>query len=84
MVPKMLVLEIVLRLLEEQANTISKVKLKKIGFRVLVWNLNSKDVINIHNLIQNWIMHKLDKLGIKHIPINHKHYTWNTNSTHKL
>ena len=36
MVPKMLVPEIVLRLLEEQANTISKVKLNKIGFRVLV------------------------------------------------
>ena len=35
MVPKMLVPEIVLILLEEQANTISKVKLNKIGFRVL-------------------------------------------------
>ena len=31
----MFVPEIVLRLLEEQANTISKVKLNKIGFRVL-------------------------------------------------
>ena len=34
--PKMLVPEIVLRLLNEQANTISKVKLNKIGFRVFV------------------------------------------------
>ena len=37
MVPKMLVPEMFLRLLEEQANTISKVKLNKIGFRVLVY-----------------------------------------------
>ena len=34
-VPKMFVPEIVLRLPEEQANTISKVKLNKIGFGVL-------------------------------------------------
>ena len=33
---EMLVPEIVLRLLEEQANTISKVKLNKIGFRVFL------------------------------------------------
>ena len=32
MAPNMLVPKIVLRLLEEQANTISKVKLNKIGF----------------------------------------------------
>ena len=36
--PKMFVPEIVLRLLEEQANTISKVKLNKIGFRVLKYS----------------------------------------------
>ena len=58
MVPKMLVPEIVLRLLEEQANTISKVKLNKIGFRVLVYGFGfkkfiSKEEINIHKLIQN-------------------------------
>ena len=29
-------------------------------------------------------MHNLVKMGIKHIPIIHKHYTWNTNSTHML
>ena len=54
----MLVPEIVLRLLEEQANTISKVKLNKIGFRVLVYGFGfkkfiSKEEINIHKLIQN-------------------------------
>ena len=54
----MLVPEIVLRLLEEQANTISKVKLNKIDFRVLVYgfgfkNFISKEEINIHKLIQN-------------------------------
>ena len=52
------VLEIVLRLLEEQANTISKVKLNKIGFRILVncfgfKKFISKEEINIHKLIQN-------------------------------
>ena len=53
-VPKMFVPEIVLRLPEEQANTISKVKLNKIGFRVLVLkNFISKEEINIHKLIQN-------------------------------
>ena len=47
-----LVPEIVLRLLEEQANTISKVKLNKIGFRVLVLKkFISKEEINIHKLI---------------------------------
>ena len=58
MTPKMLVPEIVLRILEEQSNTISKVKLNKIGFRVLVYgfgfkNFISKEEINIHKLIQN-------------------------------
>ena len=58
MAPKILVPEIVLRLLEEQANAISKVKLNKIGFRVLVYgfgfkNFISKDEINIHKLIHN-------------------------------
>ena len=38
----MLVPEIVLRLLEEQANTISKVKLNKICFRVLVYGFGFK------------------------------------------
>ena len=43
---------------KEQANTISKVKLNKIGFRVLVYgfgfkNLISKEEINIHKIIQN-------------------------------
>ena len=52
MAPKMLVLEIVLKLLEEQAKTISKVKLNQIGFRVLVLkNFISKEEINIHKLI---------------------------------
>ena len=56
--PKMLVPEIVLRVLEEQANTISKVKLNKIGFRALVYgfdfkNFISKGEISIHKLIQN-------------------------------
>ena len=37
-----LVPEIVLRLLEEQENTISKVKLNKIGFRVLVYGFGFK------------------------------------------
>ena len=60
-VSHLLVPEIVLRLLEEQANTISKVKLSKIGFRVFVYgfgfkNFNSKEEINIHKLIQNRIM----------------------------
>ena len=41
MVPKIFVPEIVLRLLEEQANTISKVKLNKIGFMVLVLKTSS-------------------------------------------
>ena len=58
MAPNMLVREIVLRLLEEQANTISKVKLSKIGFRVFVYgfgfkNFINKDEINIHKLIHN-------------------------------
>ena len=44
MTPKMLVPEIVLRLLEEQANTISKVKLNKIGFRVLVYGFGFKKI----------------------------------------
>ena len=48
----LLVPEIVHRLLEEQANTISKVKLNKIGFRVLK-NFIGKEEINIHKLIQN-------------------------------
>ena len=39
----MFVPEIVLRLLEEQANTISKVKLNKIGFRVLVYDFGFKN-----------------------------------------
>ena len=52
----MLVLEIVLKLLEEQANTISKVKLNKIDFRVSVYGFGfekfvNKEEINIHNLI---------------------------------
>ena len=52
----MLVPEIVLILLEEQANTISKVKLSKIGFRVFVYGFGfkkfiSKEEINIHKLI---------------------------------
>ena len=38
----MLVPKIVLGLLEEQANTISKVKLNKIGFRVLVYGFGLK------------------------------------------
>ena len=46
---------------KEQANTISKVKLNKIGFRVLVYgfgfkNFISKEEINIQKLIQNSIM----------------------------
>ena len=50
--------EIVLGLLEEQANTISKVKLNKIDFRFLVYgfgfkNSISKEEINIHKIIQN-------------------------------
>ena len=58
MAPMMLVPTIVLRLLEEQANTISKVKLNKIGFRVLVYCFGfkkfiSKEEINIHKIIQN-------------------------------
>ena len=53
-VPKMP--EIVLRLPEEQANTISKVKLNKIGFRVYGFGFKkfiNKEEINIHKLIQN-------------------------------
>ena len=43
---------------KEQANTISKVKLNKIGFRVLVYGFCfkifiNKEEINIHKLIQN-------------------------------
>ena len=56
MAPKMLVREIVLILLEEQANTISKVKLNKIGFRVYGFGFKdfiNKEEINIHKLIQN-------------------------------
>ena len=55
----MLVPGIVLRLLEEQDNTISKVKLNKIGFRVLVYGFKkyiSKEEIDIHNIIHNWII----------------------------
>ena len=57
-VPKMLVPEIVLRLLEEQAKTISEVKLNKIAFRIFVYgfgfrNFISKEEINIHKLIKN-------------------------------
>ena len=40
--PKIFVPEIVLRLPEEQANTISKVKLNKIGFRVLFYGFGFK------------------------------------------
>ena len=58
MILQVFVPEIVLRLLEEQANTISKVKLNKIGFRVLVYGFGfkkfiRKEKINIHKLIQN-------------------------------
>ena len=50
----MFVPEIVLRLLEEQGNTISKVKLNQIGFRVLVLkNFIRKEEINIHKIIKN-------------------------------
>ena len=50
--------EIVLRLPEEQANTILKVKLNKTGFYgfgLWFWLKNSliKEEINIHKLIQN-------------------------------
>ena len=39
----LLVPTIVLRLLEEQANTISKVKVNKIGFRVLAWKFHKQE-----------------------------------------
>ena len=58
MAPKMFVPEIVLKLPEEQANTISRVKLNKTGFYgfgLWFWLKTSsiKEEINIHKLIQN-------------------------------
>ena len=56
MAPNMLVPKIVLRLLEEQANTISNKNKIKLVLRVLVYgfkNFNSKEEINTHKLIQN-------------------------------
>ena len=56
MAPRMLVPEIVLGLLEEQANTISNKNKIKLFLRVLVFgfkNFISKEEINIHKLIQN-------------------------------
>ena len=61
MAPKMLVPEIVLRLLEEQANTISKVKLNKIGFRVLVYGFGLKK--NHH---QGGNKHPQDNIELNH------------------
>ena len=54
----MLVPKIVLRLLEEQANTISNKNKIKLVLRVLVYgfgfkNLIKKEEINIHKIIQN-------------------------------
>ena len=67
MAPKMLVLEIVLRLLEEQANTISKIKLNKIGFMVLVRIFIHKKVIHINKLIPELNHEQAEMLGIKYI-----------------
>ena len=65
--PNMLVPEIVLRLLEEQANTISKTKLTKIGFTVLVRIFIHKKVIHINKLIPELNHEQAEKLGIKYI-----------------
>ena len=58
---KVLVLEIIPRLPQEQANTISKWNIIKFGFMDLVYGFGfkkfiNKEEINIHKLIQNWIM----------------------------
>ena len=65
--PNMLVPEIVLRLLEEQANTISKIKLNKIGFRVLVRIFIYKKVIHINKLIPELNHEQAKNMGIKYI-----------------
>ena len=56
--PKMLMPEIVLSILEEQANTISNKNKIKLVLRVLVYGFGfkkfiSKEEINIHKIIQN-------------------------------